>query len=102
MSENWWDAIAATDIDSQASCQAALEAIEAAVKRYQEPITAMLNCVPDIDKPIFLACLKLTFDAVKSTDRYAAEVIDAILALPIQTVAVVQHRPQRGGRGDGV
>jgi hypothetical protein len=90
MRDNWWDAIGAADVDSPASCLAALEAMETAVRRYQSPITAMLNTVPDIDKPIFLACLKLT------------EVVDAILPLPIQTVAVVQERHRKGGDGNGV
>lgn len=102
MRENWWDAFARADETDPESVQECLLAITRSVDYYQQQIIELLNKVPDIDKPIFIAAAQMTVEAVKGTDKNLGEVADAVLDLPIRTVcANIGKSGAKGGRADG-
>lgn len=100
MTGNWWDAVGKADFTPDGVNQT-LQALLGGVRHYQRKVIALLNTTPDIDKPLLLACLKMTFETVMANDRETAKAAEAILDLPFSTVMTIKDR-RKGGDGDGV
>ena len=97
MDNAWLDKIADLDEDKPEDLQQCLVAVRDGLQHYQDYITAMLNITPHTDRPLFLAVLKLTYEAVMANDAELREVTHAILSMPLGTAMTVRE----GGKDDG-
>jgi len=86
------------DEDSPESAAAALELLRDGIQHYQTTFVPLVNDVPEIDLPLFLAAIRMSCDALRaSLPESGQEGMDAILDLPFSTTLVQYPRGAHHG-----
>lgn len=68
---------------------AALELLRDGIQHYKTSFVPLVNAVPEIDMPLFLAAIRMSCDALRaSLPESGQEGMDAILGLPFSTTLV--------------
>ena len=90
MSEAWLDKLDdAYDEDNPMNAVRAMKVLNDGIRDYQERFTRIVDDVPSVDLPLFLAAVKLAYDAfLASLPLPGRESVDAVLSLPFSTALV--------------
>lgn len=67
---------------------------------YGKQILRVVNGVPAVDRPLVVAALRFVYEAILGSDAQLRDAVEAIEALPIQTLTFREPR-KKGGDGNG-
>lgn len=86
------------DEDRPEGAAAALQLLQDGIQHYQKAFVSLVNDVPEIDLPLFLAAIRISCDALRaSLPESVQEGMDAILGLPFSTTLVQYPRGAHHG-----